>query len=311
MKKILALVSFLTMVAACMAPTGNTNMTSNSNTNSNSNTESRTAGPSEVDLIAKEKAGWDAIKKKDWEGLGKLLAGDFIDVEDDGVYDKAGSIASLKNYNLTDVTYSDWKMLTVDKDSAVLTYNINPTGTNNGQAIPPGPYRAAAAYVNRGGEWLGIYFQQTRAETMPSSSPSPALTAKPMAKAVASPTATAQVTGSDVTANEKMVWDALKNKNYDLFGSYLASDSIEVEPDGVYDKSGSVKGVAMFDFSKAELSEWKTVKFDDNASLVTYKAKVPGMKHDQSRHTTIWVNRSGKWQALFHQGTPVAAPPEK
>src|SRR6266496_4253846 len=52
-----------------------------------------------------------------------------------------------------------------------------------------------------------------------------------------------------------------ENKNYDLFGSYLASDSIEVEPDGVYDKSGSVKGVAMFDFSKAELSEWKTVKF--------------------------------------------------
>jgi len=309
MKKILALVSFLTVLAAC-TPTGNTNMTSNANTNTTAETKS-TAGPAEADLIAKEKAGWDMIKKKDWDAFGKLLASDFIDVESDGVYDKAGSIASLKEFNLTDVTYSDWKMLTIDKDAAVLTYNVNPTGTYNGQAIPPGPYRAAAAYVNRGGEWLGVYFQQTRAETMPPASPSPTASAKPAAKAATSPTATAQATGPDVTANEKMVWDALKNKNYDLFGSYLASDSVEVEPDGVFDKSGSVKGVSMFDFSKAELSEWKTVKFDDDASLVTYMAKVPGMKSDRSRHTTIWVNRSGKWQALFHQGTPIAAPPKK
>ena len=310
MKKILALVSFLTVLAACTAPTGNTNMTSNANTNTTAETKS-TAGASEADLIAKEKAGWDAIKKKDWDGLGKLLASDFIDVENDGVYDKAGSIASLKDYNLTDITYSDWKMLTVDKDAAVLTYNLNPTGTYNGQAIPPGPYRAAAAYVNRGGEWLGVYFQQTRAETMPSSSPTPTPKEKPTAKAATSPAVTAPATGSDVTANEKMVWDALKNKNYDLFGSYLASDSIEVEPDGVFDKSGSVKGVSMFDFSKAELSEWKTVKFDNDASLVTYMVKVPSMKSDRSRHSTIWVNRSGKWQALFHQGTPVAAPSKK
>ncbi len=109
MKKILALVSFLTVLAACTAPTGNTNMTSNANTNTTAETKS-TAGASEADLIAKEKAGWDAIKKKDWDGLGKLLASDFIDVENDGVYDKAGSIASLKDYNLTDITYSDWRM---------------------------------------------------------------------------------------------------------------------------------------------------------------------------------------------------------
>ena len=90
---------------------------------------------------------------------------------------------------------------------------------------------------------------------------------------------------------------------------------MEIEADGVYDKAGSVKNVGMFDASKAELSEWKTVKFDNDASLVTYLVKLPGMKPDQERHSTIWVNRNGKWQALFHQGTPVApmpaAKPEK
>ena len=114
--------------------------------------------------------------------------------------------------------------------------------------------------------------------------------------------------GPDPIANEKLVWDALKSKNYDAFAAYLAPNSMEIEADGVFDKSGSVKGVSMFDSSKAELSDWKTVKFDNDASLVTYTVKIPGMNPDQERHSTVWANRDGKWLALFHQGTPVAKP---
>jgi len=62
------------------------------------------------------------------------------------------------------------------------------------------------------------------------------------------------------------------------------------------------------DMSKADLSDWKTLKFDNDASLVTYKVKTPGMKPDTEYHSTIWINRDGKWQALFHMGTPEAAP---
>src|SRR5881397_2907369 len=124
MKKILVLVSFLIAAAACTTePSGNKGAVSNAN----KATESKSAAAvSEAEIIAKEKAGWDAIKKKDWDALGKILTSDFIDVEDDGVNDKAGSIASLKEYNLSDVTFSDWKMLTVDKDAVILTYNLNP-----------------------------------------------------------------------------------------------------------------------------------------------------------------------------------------
>ena len=114
--------------------------------------------------------------------------------------------------------------------------------------------------------------------------------------------------GPDPVANEKLVWDALKSKNYDAFAAYLAPNAMEIEAAGVFDKSGSVKGVSMFDTSKAELSDWKTVKFDNEASLVTYTVKIPGMNPDQARHSTIWASRDGKWLALFHQGTPVAKP---
>jgi hypothetical protein len=114
--------------------------------------------------------------------------------------------------------------------------------------------------------------------------------------------------GSDVTANEKMVWDALKSGNYDAFASYLASDSMEIEADGVYDKAGSVKSVSGMNFSKTELGDWRTMKLDDDASVVTYTVKLPGLPTEY--HSTIWANRNGKWQALLHQGTP-AAPAEK
>lgn len=306
MKKTLLFVSLLLIAAAYGSCTNIP--TNTSNTNANAPLTSKTAtGVSQDEIVAKEKAGWDAIKKKDWDALGKLLTSDFIDVEDDGVFDKAGSIASLKNYDLSDVTFSNWKMLTIDKDAVILTYDLSPKATSNGQAVPPGPYHAAAAYVNRDGQWLGISFQQTLAKAMEMGpSPSPSQPKKP----AASPAKMADA-GSDPIANEKLVWDALRAKNYDAFAGYLAADSINIEPDGVFDKAGSVKGVSTFDASKYELSDWKTVKFDDDSSLVTYTVTSGGATPEKERHTSIWAKRDGKWLAVFHQGTPAAKPEAK
>src|SRR3989441_10136217 len=214
MKKILALVCFLVAVAACATqPPGNKDTMSNANKGGEMKS---TAAPSEADIIAKEKAGWDAIKKKDWDALGKILASDFIDVEDDGVYDKTSSIASLKDFDLSDITYSDWKMLTIDKNAVILTSNVSSKATVKGQPVPPGPYHAAAGYVNRDGQWLGIFYQQTLARTMP---PPPSPTASQPAKSAASPGAKMADAGPDPVANEKLVWDALKRKNYDTFAA--------------------------------------------------------------------------------------------
>lgn len=301
MKKIFLLVSLLALAAACATePSGNKDMTANAN----KGTEMKsTAGPTEADLAAKEKAGWEAVKKKDLDAFGKLLASDYIEAMDDGVRDKAASIAGVKDLELTEYNLSDWKMLPIDKDAAIITYKATAKGTYKGEAIPPGPYYEAAAYVNRNGEWVAIYYQETLSKPpMPMASPA----AGKSPKAASSPMKMAETT-SDVTANEKLVWDALKSKNYDAFASYLASDSMEIEADGVWDKAGSVKGVQGFDASKATLSDWKTVKMDDDASLVTYTVMNPGMKPDKEYHSTIWTSRGGKWQAYFHMGTPAAS----
>ena len=302
MKKILVLVCFLVGAAACATePSGNKDMMSNANRPM----ESKPAAMvSEADITAKDVAIWDALKKKDYDVFGRLLASDYTEVEDDGVYDKAGILAYVKDLEISDVTFANRKMMRIDKDAVILTYDVTAKGTYKGQALPTGAYHAAAAYVNRDGQWLGIYYQQTLAKAAPP--PPPPSKAEP-SKSSTSPMSKPAETGPDAEANEKVVWAALKSRNYDAFASYLTPDAMEIEADGVLDKAGSVKGVSTFDASKAELSEWKTVKFDNAASLVTYLVKLPGMKPDQERHSTIWVSRDGRWLALFHQGTPVAA----
>lgn len=303
MKKILVLVCLAIGAAACATePSGNKDVMSNAN----KTTESKPmAMVSEADITARDVAIWDAIKKKDYDAFGKLLASDYTEVEDDGVYDKAGIITYVKDLEISNVAFANRKMTRIDKDAVILTYDVTAKGTFKGKALPTGAYHAATAYVNRDGQWLAIYYQQTLAKTAP---PPPPGKAEP-SKASSSPTSKPMETGPDATADEKLVWAALKAKNYDAFASYLAADAIEIEADGIYDKAGSVKNVGMYDLSKAELNEWKTVKFDNDASLVTYLVKLPGMKPDQERHSTIWVNRDGKWLALFHQGTPVATMP--
>lgn len=313
MKKVLTLVSLLVLAAACVTqPAGNGNT---ANANKAGETKSM-AGPSETDLIVKEKAAWDAFKKKDADAFGKLMTTDYVEVLDSGVQDKAASIAGMKDFDVTEVTFSDWKMIPIDKDAALLTYKATVKGKYKGADVPPGPYYEASAYVNRNGEWLAIYYQETESKKMePQPSPAPG---KKASSTPATTPAKPPETGPDPIANEKIVWDLFRAKNWDGFASLLAPEFREVEVDGVFDKTGSVKALQEMpaDMSQFELSDWKALTFDDDAKLVTYTVTAKGPKPMKDYHSTIWVKRDGKWLGLFHQGTPEmtaepAAKPEK
>jgi hypothetical protein len=299
MKKSYALVLLLVIAAACTAPPTNREAAP---TNSAATAPPTALAISEADVIAKEKAIWDAVKNKDYETFGNMLAEDLVEVLPDAVYDKAGSIAGVKEYEPTEITFSDWKYLPIDKDAVVLVYRVDVKGKYKGKEFAPQSARASSAWVNRNGKWVSAYHQECEVSTAP---PPPAPGRSP-AKPSASPTSTSTpaTTGADPIASEKAVWETLKSKDYDGFASFLAADSIEVEPSGVYDKAGSVKGVSQFDFSKAQLSDFKSVPFDADTALVTYQVKLPGPMPAE-RHSTIWAKRDGRWLAVFHHGTPI------
>jgi hypothetical protein len=124
----------------------------------------------------------------------------------------------------------------------------------------------------------------------------------------AAPTVAATVSDTDLIARENQVWNSLKRKDYDGFASFLTDDFVEVEANGVFDKAGSIKGVKEVDLSSTMLSDFKVLKLDNDASVVSYlvKGAQPLFTPEGERHSTVWVKRGGKWLALFHQGTPVA-----
>ena len=307
MKKTLPFLLAALIFSACGSPS--TNREATTSTNANKPAEPAAAALTEADAVAKEKELWQQISKQNMDAFGAALADDQIYVTDDGVHDKASTIKSVTGFVPSDVTFSDWKFISAAKDVAVTTYKTVVKGTMNGQPLTGGPSYSSSVWVNRGGKWLAVFHQDSQVVQPP-----PAPAAKPAPKPGASPAAskaaasTPATTTADAEANEKAVWAALSGKKFDVFGSFMSPDFIEVEPVGVFDRAASVKAAQQFDFSKASLSDWKTVKLSNDASIVTYVAHFPGEKPDTQYHSTLWVNRDGKWLAVLHHGTPKAPP---
>lgn len=303
MKKTFLLIVVLILTGACATPPP-----ANREAAPSAAASPAAVAMTEADAIAKEKAVWDTIKNKDWDAFGNMLADDMIEVTGGANLDKAAAITGVKDFEPTEVVFSDWKFLSIDKDAFVVIYTANVKARVQGKEVKPQSARCSSAWVKRAGKWLAIYHQECELK--------PPMTMPPgkAGKAAASPTTTpaaAPTTGPDPAANDRIVWDLFKAKNYDGFASLLAPDLIEVEPDAVYDKAGAVKGVSMFDASKAVLSDFKSVNLDEDAALVTYIVKGDGTPNAPMgvRHSSIWVKRDGKWLGLFHHGGTTVVKP--
>ena len=304
MKKLVVFVFVLLIAAACAAPPTNQSVATN------------TASPSpavapltEAEAIAKERALWDTLKAKDLVAFEAMLATDYLEVLPDGINDRATTLTDIKDLEISDVTFADWRLIPLDKDAAILIYNATIKGKFKGQAFPEGPYRGASGWVNRDGKWQVFYYQETLAQTTPATTPSPSVSPTVTTSPAASPAASATVTTApaDPVEREKMIWDLLKRRDYDGFASHLDPAQVEVEAAGVADKAGTLNAVRTFDASRAELSDFRTIKVNPNTELVSYLVTLPGPPVDKHFATTIWVNRGGKWAALFHQGTGMRA----
>jgi hypothetical protein len=295
MKKFYVLISLLLVAAACAAPPANQNV----NTSTVAEKPSAPA-MTEADAIAKEKAIWDAITKKDYDAFAAMLDSGQLEVMSDGVMDKATSVTTVKDFEPSETNFSNWKFLSIDKDAYVVVYDASMKGKYKGKEFTPSTVHASSAWANRDGKWLAVYHQECGVMNMP---PPPSAAAKKAAPAPAASPAQPATT-SDPVANEKLIWGFLKTGQVEAFGSLIAMDAIEVEPNGVWDRTGTIKSVEGFDFSKSTTTDFKTLNIDSDAALVTYLLTTPGAKTPEERHTTIWALRDGKWLAVFHHGTP-------
>ena len=305
MKRVFIIAALLVVAAACATQGPASNAPANTTANTNVPT-TKSESLSEADVMAKEKQVWDAIKKKDFDGFAAFLSDDQVYVSSQGVKDKKTSLDGMKsgfaNMTMTDYSFTDFKTLPLDKDAVVVFYTATAKGTMDGKDFPPMAQRNSSVWANRGGKWQVVFHQET--DVAKAEQPvGTALTPKPPAG----------LTEADPIAREKQVWEAINKKDWDSFSSVLANEQMEVEAEGVYDRVGTVNGVSQAKMPEMTLSDLKATKIDDDAVIVTYTVKEAKATagEEAQYHSTVWVNRGGKWLAIFHHGTPGQKAPAK
>jgi len=115
----------------------------------------------EAQIIALEKAGWEAWKNKDSSWTRDNVTEEFLLVNSDGVSNKTQVVKStatdceVKSYSL-----DNFKFVTLDKDSVLMTYTAMQDGVCSGKTIPAN-VRASVVYVKRSGKWLEALYMET------------------------------------------------------------------------------------------------------------------------------------------------------
>jgi hypothetical protein len=115
----------------------------------------------QVQIIALEKAGWEAWKNKDSAWTRDNVTEDFLLVNSDGVSNKTQVIKStptdceVKSYSL-----DNFKFVTLARDSVLMTYTAMQDGVCSGKTIPAS-VRATVVYVKRSGKWLEALYMET------------------------------------------------------------------------------------------------------------------------------------------------------
>ena len=117
----------------------------------------------EETIISMEKRAWEAVKNRDTKAFSDLFAADGMMADSSGLSTRADFFKTLPDLTITEYTLSDYKVMMIDKDSALITYKADVKGSFKGQAFPPNPTYVSSIWTKRGGKWMAVYHQETMA----------------------------------------------------------------------------------------------------------------------------------------------------
>jgi hypothetical protein len=121
------------------------------------------SSPLQQNLIAQTQAVAQAEKSKDGDGLKRLLTDDFQQVGSEGkLHDKDELIGDAKDGKLTDYTLYNLKVLPVDENAAIVTYDAVIHMTEGDDLLAPRYQHFSDVWVKQGEQWR-LRFQQATA----------------------------------------------------------------------------------------------------------------------------------------------------
>ena len=115
-------------------------------------------------ILERERAVWEAIKRKDRQADAALLADDFVGLYDTGFGTKAEHVAQMGHqFTLSAFTLSNVRVKAIDDNSALLMYKATCTATGTWKDDCAKPMYVSLLWVRRSGRWLNVFSQDTRA----------------------------------------------------------------------------------------------------------------------------------------------------
>jgi hypothetical protein len=102
-----------------------------------------------------EKQIWEDIKAKNWKAVESKIADGFQSVHPDGVRDRAGEIALIKDLNVGETVLSDLKS-TESGDNIVVTYMISAQETIDLERLPTKPMPRMSVWKKGTSGWQWI-----------------------------------------------------------------------------------------------------------------------------------------------------------
>ena len=116
----------------------------------------------EANFMAMERQAWDAFGKGDGKFFETFLTDEALVGGDTGFSTKADSVKgiSTKPCELKSYEFSNFKVMMIDKNTALATYNATQDATCGGEKSP-GRVIGSSVYVKRKGKWQGIFHQET------------------------------------------------------------------------------------------------------------------------------------------------------
>jgi len=115
-------------------------------------------------VIAQEKAIYDALMKNDYAGINKLIGGAFTYISPDGItqWDPAKTPEILKGCVTGKWIWKDTKATQISPDIVVLTYTASGDQTCQGKKAPS-PVHDLSVWQLKGGKWVSIAHSETTA----------------------------------------------------------------------------------------------------------------------------------------------------
>ena len=109
---------------------------------------------------------------------------------------------------------------------------------------------------------------------------------------------------------EKKLLDPALRRTPEMLSPMLADNFVEFGSSGrTYDKKQVLYQLSRQLPAQLTIEEFRVVELAPDAALVTYRARAESADRKAEKYSlrsSIWIQHTGQWQLMFHQGTLVA-----